>query len=64
MQAVIDTLTENAEVLTFGILSSILATIVVLITRLIFLKIVSTFPSNRLFHIRAYCKLKSLIKKY
>ena len=50
MESVIDTLTENLEVLTLGILSSILATISVLLTRLLFLKFISTFPSNKLFN--------------
>ena len=63
MNSIINTLYSNTEVLLIGILSSILATLFVLITNKLFNKFIDTLPANKLFNYIKNSKEECLVSQ-
>ncbi len=61
METIIESISKHPEILILGILSSILATIFVLLTRTTYYKIIDTLPANRLFNYIKNSKEKCLV---
>jgi hypothetical protein len=61
METIIESISKQPEILILGIISSILATIFVLLTRTAYYKIIDKLPANRLFNYIKNSKEKCLV---